>query len=104
MQTIREQVTKRYENQGEFLTNMISQRQSKVDDHHAGRHLLADEELAQHERHIAGFRRKLEAHKRKDPAMVKLEIEAEIELQEKMMRGEFSWTPGSDELVLKEDP
>jgi len=33
--------------------------------------------------------------------MVKLEIEHEIELQERMLAGEFIWTPGSDELVLK---
>ena len=34
--------------------------------------------------------------------MRKLEIEHEIELQEKMMHGEFIWTPGGEELVLKE--
>ena len=36
--------------------------------------------------------------------MLKLEIEQEIELQERMMKGEFSWTPGAEDLVLKEDP
>ena len=41
-------------------------------------------------------------HQQKDPAMRKLEIEHEIELQEKMMHGEFIWTPGGEELVLKE--
>jgi len=35
---------------------------------------------------------------------LKLEIEQEIELQERMMKGEFSWTPGAEDLVLKEDP
>ena len=33
--------------------------------------------------------------------MLKLEIEQEIELQERMMKGEFIWTPGAEDLVLK---
>eukprot|EP00584_Thalassiosira_punctigera_P009009 CAMPEP_0172526176 /NCGR_PEP_ID=MMETSP1067-20121228/1143_1 /TAXON_ID=265564 ORGANISM="Thalassiosira punctigera, Strain Tpunct2005C2" /NCGR_SAMPLE_ID=MMETSP1067 /ASSEMBLY_ACC=CAM_ASM_000444 /LENGTH=139 /DNA_ID=CAMNT_0013309625 /DNA_START=45 /DNA_END=464 /DNA_ORIENTATION=+ len=100
--SIREMVTQKYERQEEMLTNMIEQRQAKLDDHLSGRKLLGDEELARHQRHVRGLHRKLYAAKNKDPALKKLEIEHEIELQERMLAGEFTWTPGSDELVLKD--
>ncbi|KAL7541427.1 hypothetical protein ACHAXR_011271 [Thalassiosira sp. AJA248-18] len=100
--SIREMVTQKYERQEEVLSKMLKQRQTAVDNHLSGRKLLGDEEFAQHQRHVKGLHRKLAAAKQKDPQLLKLEIEHEIELQEKMMAGEFIWTPGSDELVLKE--
>mmetsp|Transcript_14179 Transcript_14179/g.21386 ORF Transcript_14179/g.21386 Transcript_14179/m.21386 type:complete len:139 (+) Transcript_14179:66-482(+) len=99
--SIREMVTQKFERQEELLTSIIQQQQAKVDDHLSGRKLLDDEEFAHHQRHIKGLKRKLYATKQKDPELVKLEIEHEIELQERMLEGEFIWTPGSDELVLK---
>lgn len=99
--SIREQVTQKYERQEELLTNMIEQRRLKLDDHISGRKLLDDEEFDRHQRHMKGLQRKLYAARQKDPQTLKLEIEHEIELQERMMEGEFIWTPGSDELVLK---
>merc|ERR1719203_1809188 len=100
--SIREQVIKKYERQEEMLTNMILQRQAAVDDHLSGRKLLDEKELSRHQLHVKGLQRKLAGAKQKDPKMRALEIEHEIELQEKMMAGEFIWTPGSDELVLKD--
>mmetsp|Transcript_5261 Transcript_5261/g.8994 ORF Transcript_5261/g.8994 Transcript_5261/m.8994 type:complete len:138 (-) Transcript_5261:21-434(-) len=100
--SIREMVTQKYERQEELLTNMMKQRQAAVDDHLSGRKLLGDEEFARHQRHVKGLHRKLAAAKQKDPQLVKLEIEHEIELQEKMMAGEFIWTPGAEDLVLKD--
>ncbi|KAL7537436.1 hypothetical protein ACHAWF_005763 [Thalassiosira exigua] len=100
--SIREMVTKKYERQEELLTNMIKHRQAGIDDHLSGRKLLSDKDYEQHQQHIKGLHRKLAAAKQKDPEMLKIEIEHEIELQEKMMAGEFIWTPGSDELVLKD--
>eukprot|EP00970_Alexandrium_tamarense_P006267 scaffold1059_cov196-Alexandrium_tamarense.AAC.8 len=66
---------------------MLKQRQDAVDDHHAGRRLLEDKELARHQHHIKGIHRKLAGIRNKDP-------------KEKMMAGEFNWTP--EGLVLKD--
>lgn len=62
----------------------------------------AQQDLHQELKHIKGLHRKLAAARQKDPETRKLEIEQEIELQERMLEGEFIWTPGADELVLKE--
>jgi Ni/Co efflux regulator RcnB len=40
--SIRETVTKRFNEREEHLTRMLKQRQDAVDDHHAGRRLLED--------------------------------------------------------------
>mmetsp|Transcript_397 Transcript_397/g.781 ORF Transcript_397/g.781 Transcript_397/m.781 type:complete len:150 (-) Transcript_397:259-708(-) len=103
--SIREMVEQKYARQEEHLTNMIAQKQGMIEDHVSGRKLLGggDEELARHQRHLKGLHRKLVGAKNKDPQMLKIEIEEEIKLQERMMKGEFIWTPGSDELVLRED-
>lgn len=99
--SIREMVTEKYERQEELLSSMIKQRQATVNDHISGRKLMDDEEFHQELKHIKGLHRKLAAAQQKDPAMLKLEIEQEIELQERMMKGEFIWTPGAEDLVLK---
>ncbi|KAL9189199.1 hypothetical protein ACHAXT_011689 [Thalassiosira profunda] len=101
--SIREMVERKYERHEETLTNILKQRQAAVDDHLSGRKLLqSDEELEKHQKHIKGLHRKLAAHRQKDPEILKLEMEEEMKLQERMLAGEFIWTPGSDELVLKE--
>lgn len=100
--SIKEMVTKKYEGLEGFLTNMIRQRQATIDAHLSGRKLLNDEELTRHHNHVKGLHRKLAGHKQKDPELIQLEIEHEIELQEKMLKGEFIWTPGADDLILKE--
>merc|ERR1719253_2390359 len=81
--SIREMVTQKFERQEKLLTNMLKQRQETIDDHISGRKLLDDEEFSRHQRHIKGLHRKLATTKQKDPQLLKLEIEHEIELQER---------------------
>ena len=52
---------------------------------------------------MQGLHRKLAALEEKDPRIAQLEIEEEIELQEKMLHGEFLWDMERGELVLKDD-
>ena len=102
-QSIREQVIQKHANRRHHLERHLSELQSTISEHTSGRKLLSDEEYNRHLKFVKGLHRKLAALEDKDPRIEALEIEEEIDLQERMMGGEFLWDMERGELVLKDD-
>ena len=102
-QSIREQVTQKHANRRLHLERHLSELKSTISEHTSGRKLLSDEDYNRHLKFVQGLHRKLAALEEKDPRIAQLEIEEEIELQEKMLQGEFLWDMERGELVLKDD-
>eukprot|EP00574_Skeletonema_japonicum_P009812 CAMPEP_0201715000 /NCGR_PEP_ID=MMETSP0593-20130828/1260_1 /ASSEMBLY_ACC=CAM_ASM_000672 /TAXON_ID=267983 /ORGANISM="Skeletonema japonicum, Strain CCMP2506" /LENGTH=148 /DNA_ID=CAMNT_0048204345 /DNA_START=64 /DNA_END=510 /DNA_ORIENTATION=- len=101
--SIREQVTQKHANRRLHLERHLSELKSTISEHTFGRKLLSDEDYNRHLKFVQGLHRKLAALEEKDPRIAQLEIEEEIELQDKMLQGEFLWDMERGELVLKDD-
>ncbi|KAL7476063.1 hypothetical protein ACHAW6_001944 [Cyclotella cf. meneghiniana] len=93
----REFVNEKFSRREATLKAMIEQRQASIDEHDSGRKLLTDQARSSS---IFLLKRRLSVHINKDPKTLRLEIEHEIELYQKMMEGEFVWTSGG--MILKE--